>query len=647
MLDLERHKNILRYLYDKKDWVKGKELAQVFGVSDRTIRADVISIKDAADCEIVLSSRSKGYCYNSEYNIDEFINYKNFYEPSDRLIYVTKKLILYKEGINIYDLAEEIFVSDSTINSDIFRLIKIVHDLKFEKLELKKHGEIIQLMGEEYDYNKLLASVIKFEKKYIQNEDLEKFFQGYDIDKIINIIIMNLEKFSFTSRYISISELTINILLILERAKFQRKVKVVGDADNIRQSREYKISKLIFNDVKTLTNLKIDDNEVINFSYSLWDISKLETEELVVNDVVISDEFIYGILVKILKEIKIEYCMDFTLDSDFIRDIALHTNMAMKRVCRRVRVFNPIKEQMISEHPFLFDVAIYLVKRINDLTGILLNEEEISFLVAHLGIAVDKAKNNSLIRKKINVLLVVLEGKATLKHIIKKINDTYGANTLNIYGISSPYDIEQIPNIPVQFDLFISTTRFSILNLKQDIIIRPQFSIVDEINLRELIDKKLMELRENNFDILFNRFFNKELFFGNITCNSKAEVINNICDILEHHGYINEDFRYSVHEREALISTSLNTRVALPHPTNAKSIRTGIAIAILEKSIDWGEKKVKTIFLFAINKEDRKNQKDVYDFIIKLVSKDSNIEELMKYKNFDDFRRFAKKIYMM
>lgn len=642
MLELERHKNILKYLYDKQAWIKGKELAEVFDVSDRTVRTDITSIKKIIGDEVILSSKANGYRFNKEYDIKEYLDSINGFEPSDRLIYIAKKLILYENGLNIYELAEELFVSDSTINSDILRLKKIIEDIDLYRLELFREGELIQLSGKDHNRNSLLSRVIKNEKTYIQNEDLQKFFPHYNIERIVRIEIEKLEEFKYTSRFISIRELTINALMILERNKLNYNHYLIIGIDKLNLSKEYDIAYSILKHIEKQTGIQIDNIEINNFAYLLWTSSELENEQLKINGNIIDDSYMSKLLSDIMGEIKDEFYMDLTLDDEFLKDIVMHTKIAMKRIYLGVSVFNPIRDQMIAEHPFLFDVAIYLAKKINDATGIFLNREEISFLVAHIGVAVEKVN----MKKKLNVLLIVFEGRSALKHILKKISDLDKENVLNIYAISSPYNMEEIIVKPVKFDMVISTSQFTLLNINQDIVINPQFTIVDELSVRGIFEKKMMMLKSDNFRILFKKFFHEDIFINNMQSNSKEQTINKLCEILKKNGYVDENFRNSVYEREELISTALDNRVSLPHATNVKAIKSGIAISIMNKSVNWSGKKVKVVFLFAIDKDDIKNQREVYDFIVKLVCKDLNIEELIKCKNLQEFQKLSERIYI-
>ena len=61
-----RQKRIIQTLYLKRDWMTGTELSIMIGVSDRTIRSDIDSIKSTFDINLILASKQFGYKFNDE-----------------------------------------------------------------------------------------------------------------------------------------------------------------------------------------------------------------------------------------------------------------------------------------------------------------------------------------------------------------------------------------------------------------------------------------------------------------------------------------------------------------------------------------------------------------------------------------------------
>ncbi len=88
-----RQVKILRYLKNKDTFVKGSELAKVFGVTDRTIRNDISAIKDVYGENIIDAIRTKGYKYNSEVDIHNTFFYDiDITDSGNRIIYILKSL---------------------------------------------------------------------------------------------------------------------------------------------------------------------------------------------------------------------------------------------------------------------------------------------------------------------------------------------------------------------------------------------------------------------------------------------------------------------------------------------------------------------------------------------------------------------------
>ncbi len=60
----QRQKNILSTLYNENNWLLGKKLADLFQISDRTIRNDIRVIKESIGDDFIFTSKKLGYAYN-------------------------------------------------------------------------------------------------------------------------------------------------------------------------------------------------------------------------------------------------------------------------------------------------------------------------------------------------------------------------------------------------------------------------------------------------------------------------------------------------------------------------------------------------------------------------------------------------------
>lgn len=92
MVLLDRQIRLLDYLKEKDQWVKGSDLAKLINVSDRTVRNDILAIKEIYGENIIESSKCKGYRFNIEEKSKEcYLEYRSgIIKPSDRIIYIIK-----------------------------------------------------------------------------------------------------------------------------------------------------------------------------------------------------------------------------------------------------------------------------------------------------------------------------------------------------------------------------------------------------------------------------------------------------------------------------------------------------------------------------------------------------------------------------
>ena len=137
-----RQKKIIKILKEKSDWITGKELSMMLGVSDRTIRNDIDWLVKTYK-GIIESSVRYGYRINLEVLAESDIEIKEEIPQSseERCKYIIKKLLFEKDSLNIFDLQYDIYVSEFTLKNDFKRLTKMLE--RFEGIEFVKQGNIL------------------------------------------------------------------------------------------------------------------------------------------------------------------------------------------------------------------------------------------------------------------------------------------------------------------------------------------------------------------------------------------------------------------------------------------------------------------------------------------------------------------------
>ena len=119
-----RQRQILGILNSQKERVSGREIAEYLGVTDRTIRTDIqvlIDYLQPLNVEID-AVRGRGYLLKSaDVSLMQSLVYQAdaLLTPEDRIRTLTMILLESADPVQIDDLAEECYVSCSTIEHDL------------------------------------------------------------------------------------------------------------------------------------------------------------------------------------------------------------------------------------------------------------------------------------------------------------------------------------------------------------------------------------------------------------------------------------------------------------------------------------------------------------------------------------------------
>ena len=143
-------KKLLNYLSEKRDWVTSSDLSLIFGVSKRQIANYVAELNANA---IVIQSSPRGYKISPSYSAITSKNHDDL-SPRERQRIITKNLCFSADGLNVYDAADELFVSDSSIESDL-NILKG----KFLQFNLKpmKRRDTYTLTGSENNIRRFIV----------------------------------------------------------------------------------------------------------------------------------------------------------------------------------------------------------------------------------------------------------------------------------------------------------------------------------------------------------------------------------------------------------------------------------------------------------------------------------------------------------
>ena len=158
LIYMHNKERLIEYLKKFSDdrFVPAKELAEVLDVTDRTIRNYIKSINTKKP-DLIITSRD-GYKYVAKNNYGKNLELTD-QSIDSRRFYILRRLFKSSvRGIDVFDLADALYISDASVRSDIVALSRLSE--KYDLVIRQKEGRYI-LEGNDKNKRRLMIHLIR------------------------------------------------------------------------------------------------------------------------------------------------------------------------------------------------------------------------------------------------------------------------------------------------------------------------------------------------------------------------------------------------------------------------------------------------------------------------------------------------------
>ena len=389
-----------------------------------------------------------------------------------------------------------------------------------------------------------------------------------------------------------------------------------------------------------ITISKHDTNFI---AYILYIKGKMELiEEEIRSANILKDDFYY-FCVDILNRLKNEKGIEFIEDDNLTIDFIFHLKIAIKRIELGIKLYNPLAEKLTKEYTYVIDLAVMIADMIYEKYKIKFDFNEISYIGIYLATAIHNVYDKQRNIDRLKILLYVPEGIGNLNLIHHQIENLTDKNRIIIDGTTN---INMIIDALLEYDIIITTSnRLNIDNNKIHII-NKRFDSVEREKIKNIINYEINIFEQYKFKKMCSIFFDKNIFMYNLNLTDKYEVIDYMCNVLNKNGYVDKNFKNYVIEREKIVSTEIETGVALPHSIKNTALKNGMAIAFLKNPILWDNHKVKIVCMYANSKKHREYSNMFTLSFVDAVSDSKFIDEIKNCKDLDSFTKLFTKHYI-
>ena len=607
-----------------------EELAQRLSVSTRTVRADITALNALLQhygAQFILT-RGSGYQLvihdSSRYQTLEESAPKAQHIPrtaADRIHFLLVRFLTSAFSIKLEDLADAWFVSRATLQGDMVDVRE-----RFQRYQLTletrpRHG--MKLFGSEVSIRACLTDLLW---ELSQQGPLNPLIGEEAFDASVPTLLAGVLQETLTRHHVRLTDAG------------ERFICLYGAVAVRRVSEGYPLADFSAEDVAQ--NVRDAARELANTMQQLAGkpLAPAEEEWLCVHlaarqvqDVdpgTISADDDEALVNYILRYINQQYNYNLLEDAQLHADLLTHIKTMITRVRYQIMIPNPLLENIKQHYPMAWDMTLAAVSSWGKYTPYAISENEIGFLVLHIGVGLERHYNIGYQRQP-QVLLVCDTSNAMVRMIGAILQRKYPQ--LEIAATLSQREYEQREEIAEDF--VISTVRIS----EKD---KPVVTIAPFPTDYQLDQIGKLVLVDRTRPWMLNKYFDETHFQVIDTPMDQQALFATLCQQLQQEGFVGAEFHDSVAEREAIVSTMLGDGIALPHALGLLAKKTVVYTVIAPHGIAWGDETAHIIFLLAISKSEYEEAMAIYDIFVTFL-RERAMTRLAATRSFAEFKAVA------
>ncbi|WP_373893790.1 transcription antiterminator [Virgibacillus sp. CBA3643] len=647
-----RMTDVIKILSSTDQFTTSVELASQLGVTSRTIREDIKVINDKIKTyqTQIISKKSKGYKISSQSTeqLEVLLNTiesehlsinDNSITPDDRVRFIIKRLLYSNESIKLQSLADELFVSVSTIKNDLKRVKDILNKYNIKVIKTNRG---IQAKGNEINKRFCISDY------FIYNEEINHSFIiklvnnfGYhfsdkDINQIKEILLKELKENKVEITDETLNKIAIHIIIAIGRIKSGQPISSIGNIDYLKSESEYKIANSINRKIETLYNIQFSEHEIAYTTLHLVGNRLGQKHDAMLTDMKMYlgvDTFQLSVDLVERSKIALKGC-NLDEDEELIYNLGLHLKQLVTRLRYDMNIRNPLVNKIKIKYPLAFEAGVIAAQGVESETGFQVNENEIGFLALHFGAAIERQRIKTTKKKKI--ALVCASGMATSGLLLTKLSNALD-HTYNLIGAYSLHQLDEL--LKQQPDLILTT-----VPIERELVI-PVIQVPSILYDKDVtvIQNSLEKI--HNKDKIISLFFRKELFFPNLTMKTKVDTLDFLTRTMIQEGYIDNRIKESIIDRERISPTSIGNMVAIPHPLNMESNQSFICTALLNEPVKWSShEEVKLVIIIVLDRNLQSKFQEIFETLYDIIQSPDNVQNISRMQNFSEFIEYIESI---
>lgn len=618
-------KDLLEALSNASDWVDAGRLAELLRVTPKTIYNHVRRLNERAASPLIESS-DRGYRLVAGTDPAGGASTPG----RNRIDAILGRLLGTQAPISIYDLADELYMADSTLQVELRR---VREEIGRFGITLSRKRDLISLSGTERDKRRLINHLIASQDtgSFAAFAGSQLLNSSYESLSLIEVVSDVLRTHGLGCTDYGLNNIALHVIVMVDRLRQHQTVSrdeipTVDDA-----GAAWEASQAICAAISETFGITTTDSEVYYLALTialntniLHEPSQLKqsiASYLTADELTQTREIVAGL--------ERAYCLDM-FDEAFDTRLALHFHDLRKRAASGSYVRNPLAARTKSAYPLVYDMAVFLANEFSRETGLTVNEDEIAFLAFHLG---GYFEHNLLDTSKITCSLLYIGYHEMHLGSLEKINQVFG-DEIAITNVSS---ISSCNLSMLSSDLVLTPIPLEVPDARMTLVVNPMLTREDLSKIRSAVDSILAAKRSRRMEGVIRQYLRPDLFRRNFYAGDRLEMIRALADDCIERGLCDNDFYEDVLQREDMSSTAIGNQVAIPHSFTSTTRDPFFSVVINDRPMAWGDQRVSMIWLIGISQNSRSSFRTLFNDILAILGDTENVSVLMGSTDYDNF----------
>lgn len=660
----KRETQILKLLFDHRHtYLTSQEIASGIDVSNRTARKYLHLLEDALKQEsiaVIEAKQGNGY----QLKIEDARRFDEFYlkevknqmaskdittiqESNDRQYYILNRLFFEQSAVYVDAIADELFVSRSTISNDLVEIKKLITPYQIELQSKSNKG--IFIVGNEQNIRHFIMNYFFMERLH---DNLFAFsmyanlLEGISVEEIVIIVLDECRESQLKLSDFIVYNLVLHIGLAIKRIQNGFLMDIQAPISFEEDSIEYQTALKILARIEQAMGITFSSEEA---DFIALHLKNKITAKTILKKADATEEEIRLQLLATLKAIDQDTPFDLAHDTILIDGLMIHFIPLLTRLQNNSSIENPLLEEIKTQYPDLFELTVNYFSKMPVFKPYQVTEGEWAYLAIHITAAVERYFNE----QKTHVLVICATGLGSSQMIKNRLEREFGSRIL-IEKVISYYEIAE--QDLSQIDLIISSINLGNIVLNAPIVNVSVFLGKEDIQKinheissnkgsrfvagRKESDQK--ELAEEQVELI-KRSFKPDLFYFVEEHSTKDAVLKELISKIEavEEADLQENFFNQLKLRESYSSVVFSEYMAVPHPIEALTKDGYVAVAVAPNGIAWDDdyQNIQLVFLLSPDKLGQFEIDKVSQMLVEIMEEDTFRKALAFSDTFDNFKK--------